>query len=71
MHFDLIAVPGPPERVTLVAGARSINASWTQPLEDLRNGIITGYKLTYFRVDRPDNKSGPHEVNFSHINMPR
>ena len=42
----LLAVPGPPQEVTVADGQRYVTVSWLPPKMSQRNGVITGYVVS-------------------------
>ena len=42
----LLAVPGPPQEVTVAEGQRYVTVSWLPPKISQRNGVITGYVVS-------------------------
>ena len=41
-----LAVPGPPQEVTVADGQRYVTVSWLPPKMSQRNGVITGYVVS-------------------------
>ncbi|XP_028417344.1 receptor-type tyrosine-protein phosphatase F-like [Dendronephthya gigantea] len=57
---------GPPLRVKLTSRRKhSFELSWEAPVENLRNGRITGYKVCYSKTSGAANYPGPKCINRS------